>query len=355
MTSNTPLPDRNRVPVPQRRSESPHQVPKNLTPPPESPVVTPKTPQDLASDRAWFGFDDIPVGDEAEDNSRFRDVFAAWAKQTIKLSPVEKKLEEQRTKAKQKKRRIHAVKENIKWAMQADLDEPVAPPPRRQISPAEPTAQAHPQSTANPKSESKTIDININFGSLPKLSSLTKHLPSKNTVKTGLKRHLLTRKGLWVSLSCIVLIGGYFGVSAVIDHFDDSRKNGANGAQAPTYETTLPGGKSIDDLGGWKRVSPPDRDPVFAYSDKIDNVAISVSQQPLPENLKEDTNKKISELAESFGAATKVEANGLTAYIGTSAKGPQSAILVHKGTLILIKSQATVSQDAWQEYINTLR
>lgn len=348
--SDTPLPDRHRVPVPQRRSTPPEQT----TEPPK-PVVSstpqqnpaPKTPEDLASDRASFGFDDIPVGDEPDDDTRFRDVFSAWAKQTIKLSPVEKKLEEQKAKAKQKHRRLNAVKENIKWAMQADLDEPVAP--RRQVPPSSQTPQPSSQ-----KPESKTIDININFGSLPKFPSLRKHFPSKATVQSWLKQHVFTRKGLWVALGCALLVAGYFGVLAILNHMDASRKTGS-GDQSPTYETVLPSGKSIDDLGGWKRVSPPDRDPVFAYSDKIENTAISVSQQPLPEPFKNDTDKKVAELAESFGAATKIEANGITAHIGTSAKGPQSTIIAKDGTLILIKSQATLSQDAWKTYIQTLK
>lgn len=350
--SDTPLPDRNRVPVPQRRSEPPKnkvEAPQPSPPPtPQIPKAPQKTPQDLASDRESFGFDDIPVGDDAEDDANFRDVFSAWAKQTIKLSPVEKKLEEQKAKAKQKRRRIHAVKENIKWAMQADLDEPVAP--RRQVPPPAQTTQ----SGAQPKPESKSIDININFGSLPKFPSLTKHLPSKTAIKSWVKQHVLSRRGLWVALGCALLIAGYFCVSAILDHMDTSRKTGT-GDQSPTYETVLPANKSIDDLGGWKRVSPPDRDPVFAYGDKIENTAISVSQQPLPENFKNDTDKKISELAESFGAATKIEVDGMTAYIGTSAKGPQSTILARNGTLVLIKSQATLSQDAWKEYIQTLK
>lgn len=232
--------------------------------------------------------------------------------------------------------------------MQADLDEPVAP--RRQVPP---TTQATSQST-DKKPENKTIDININFGSLPKFPSLKKHLPSKPAVQSWLKRHVFTRRGLWVAVGCAFLVAGYFGALAILDHMDASRKTGS-GDQSPTYETVLPSGKSIDDLGGWKRVSPPDRDPVFAYSDKIENTAISVSQQPLPEPFKNDTDKKVAELAESFGAATKIEANGITAHIGTSAKGPQSTIIAKDGTLILIKSQATLSQDAWKAYIQTLK
>jgi len=126
-------------------------------------------------------------------------------------------------------------------------------------------------------------------------------------------------------------------------------------AQKPDYSTVLPAGKNIADLGGWGRVSPPDKDPVFAYADQIDGIRITVSQQPLPAGFKDNVKASIADLAKQFSASDVVTADGLTFYIGTSIKGPQSVILAKSGLLILIKSDAKLSHQQWMNYIIALR
>ena len=79
-----------------------------------------------------------------------------------------------------------------------------------------------------------------------------------------------------------------------------------------------------------------------AFADTIDGVPVSVSQQPLPEVFKKDTDAHLSELAKSYNATDKMNADGTTVYIGTSAKGPQSALFVKNNLLILIKSQSKI-------------
>ena len=123
----------------------------------------------------------------------------------------------------------------------------------------------------------------------------------------------------------------------------------------PDYKTALPSGTSIEKLGGWERVSPPEKDPVFAFTDKIGEVSITVSEQPLPNSFKADVGGKISELAKTYNATNILDANGTKVYIGTSAKGPQSTIFTKNDLLILIKSQAKIDDKAWIAYINSLK
>lgn len=124
--------------------------------------------------------------------------------------------------------------------------------------------------------------------------------------------------------------------------------------EVPGFATILPKNKSIDELGGWKRISPPNNDPVFAYTDKLDGVPISISQQPLPPAFKADAATQLAELAKKFNATTKLEADGTTIYLGTSAKGPQSVLFVKNDLLIMIKSQNKVSNGAWETYAKSL-
>ncbi len=119
------------------------------------------------------------------------------------------------------------------------------------------------------------------------------------------------------------------------------------------FQAVLPHGTTIDQLGGWRRVSPPDSAPVFAYSDQIADVQIIVSEQQVPSSLKGDN--KLAELAKKFSATDQLNITHTTAYIGTSAKGPQSVLLIKHDLLVLIKSKDNISDQDWIRYITSLR
>lgn len=125
-------------------------------------------------------------------------------------------------------------------------------------------------------------------------------------------------------------------------------------SKVPTFPTVSPKTKSIETLGGWKRVSPPGKDPVFAYTDSIDGVPIIVSQQALPSSFSDNREQKVAELAKKFNATKTVEVGNTKMYLGTSAKGPQSAIVAKNNILILIKSERKISDKAWVSYLQTL-
>jgi len=120
------------------------------------------------------------------------------------------------------------------------------------------------------------------------------------------------------------------------------------------YQTILPNGKSIKSLGGWERISPMDSDPVYAFADRIGDVSISVSEQPLPPAFSSAPDQQLAQLATAYSATNKIDAGGTTAYIGTNAKGPQSTLFVKKGLLVLIKSQQKIEDKDWITYISSL-
>lgn len=123
----------------------------------------------------------------------------------------------------------------------------------------------------------------------------------------------------------------------------------------PEFRTLLPAGKSAEQLGGWTRISPPDRDAVYAYVDHIGSIRITVSQQRLPADFKRDTDDAVSDLASGYSAKETVEAAGATVHIGTSTKGPQSVIFARDDLLVLIKSDAPVAAKQWADYVSSLR
>lgn len=350
--------ERSRVRIPNRGQPRPSlSQPANQHPP--ATPAKPISKNGSASDRKLFGFDDIPVDDEDMEHVRFRDIIGAWIRQAIKHSPLEDKLKSTSTRTK----RLNELKNDLKWAMQADLDEPVRPhkaptPPAKSSAKSEDIKQKEGRADPN---NSKTIDISISFGSLPKLPSLKKVYLSY--LRPGLNKTwilLKTRKKWVLSISLIIAAGLiYSGASPLIARYTKSEQSSGtvrseNNTQAPEYPTLLPKNTTISELGGWKRVSPPDSNPVFAYTDKINDTIISVSQQPVPNSFKPNVADHVADLAKSFSAKNELDAGGTKVFIGTSSKGPQSAVLVKDDTLILIKAQAKISDSAWITYVQQL-
>lgn len=122
----------------------------------------------------------------------------------------------------------------------------------------------------------------------------------------------------------------------------------------PNYTTILPENKTINSLGGWQRISPPDKEPVYAFSDKVSDTAIIVTEQPITStasfvNNPETYVKNIKDVYEKH-----VTDNSTVFYVGTSTKGPQSVAFSKENLLILIKSEGKLSTKEWANYIQSL-
>lgn len=160
------------------------------------------------------------------------------------------------------------------------------------------------------------------------------------------------RQLMLLGVACVIIIVGSYNYHRV------STTQQTSGPKPPTvvdYQTLTPNGKPVSQLGGWRRVSPKKATPVYAYTDAIDGVDISVSQQPLPDKFIEGTDGELAQLAKDFGATQEIKAEGVRVYIGTSAKGPQSVMLIKDGLLILIKSQTKIADKSWEHYAESLR
>lgn len=178
------------------------------------------------------------------------------------------------------------------------------------------------------------------------------HLPSKKSVK-----HVVKSKRFIIAVSFVATVA--LGASTTYQYYFARQDTAINPETKPLnkleYQTVTPEGKSAQQLGGWQRVSPPDGTPVFAYTDEIDDVPISVSQQPLPEKFFESTDSQLDELAKSFNTTNEIAANGVKIYLGTSSRGPQSVIFIKNGLLVLIKSQSKIDDKSWARYAESLK
>lgn len=152
------------------------------------------------------------------------------------------------------------------------------------------------------------------------------------------------------SVSLLIVIGIIFAFSQQSDTTRASVRE-----QDLDFAAVSPAGESFASLGGLKPSYPDGNAPVYVFGDTIEDVPVNVSQQALPDTIKSDPATGVAEIAKNFNATNTLAAKDLTAYIGTSAKGPQSVIFVKGDTLVLIKSDNKISGPAWVAYIDSLR
>ena len=153
-------------------------------------------------------------------------------------------------------------------------------------------------------------------------------------------------------IAIIMLVVGFSGLGFGIYRAHSSQAEVGN--NQPNFQPLLPAGKTIEQLGGWQKLTAPNKDVFYVYVDDVAGVAVNISQQPLPGKFKNDLTNKMLEMARAYNANVKLDADGTTVYIGTSAKGPQSVLFTKDGVLVLIKSWATIENSAWISYINSL-
>lgn len=169
------------------------------------------------------------------------------------------------------------------------------------------------------------------------------------TLKKPNKTLLLIGIGLIVAGVSIAIV-----TSQVAHHAKTTASSSQKGPNTPDFQALLPSGKSITQLGGWQKLTPPNNQPYYVFVDSIDGIGINVSQQELPASFKDGTDTKVSELAKAYNATDTFTVKDTKVYIGTSAKGPQSVIFTKNGLLIFIKSQKQLTNDAWSKYITSL-
>lgn len=167
------------------------------------------------------------------------------------------------------------------------------------------------------------------------------------------------------SLLVLLLVGawGVFVIRHSLTQSSTSSPSPQNGTKippgkgpkkaTPTFDTLTPSGTTSSQ--NWSLVSPPGRDPVYAYTDKIGGVSVIISQQPLPLTFRAKPEEHVRGLATNYAATDTLDINGLTVYTGISSNGPQSIIFTKGDLLILIKADSTVPDNALRSYISKLR
>jgi|GEM_PF-1332888 len=163
--------------------------------------------------------------------------------------------------------------------------------------------------------------------------------------------------GLILLFICILLVGGYtlfapHPAEVVNVNKQPVKKEPGLIPGKPEYAVLAPVGKTVQDLNGWIR---SDKNPLFVYIDKIGDIQINVSQQPIPEEFMPDVDTQVEKFAKAYKANSKITIGTTVVYIGSTVKGPQSVIFTKNDLLILIASSDKIENDQWIQYINSLQ
>lgn len=217
------------------------------------------------------------------------------------------------------------------------------------------------------------------------LSPETKKLASKlkpiaKKTKSGSKQALKSAKlssGKYLKFSQIALknkkISGALGVIAVVivvgaltfNRLDKPNVSiqgvqGANDATnkipvnvTPDFATLSPADKSIEDLGGFARVSPDSSAPAYAYKDTIVAIPIRLTQQESPEKFNSNP-EQLEKTANDFNANKLIQVDELKVYTGLSDAGQQTTIFVKDGLLVFVTADKEIPEVEWVRYITNL-
>ena len=222
----------------------------------------------------------------------------------------------------------------------------------REPKPVEPAEQVrHPRT--------KTIEIRLTLPTIPKVQSWAD--VRRLLAGTVHKIRRSSRRARIVS-SALALLGILLCYHFIANHSAQTTANATGIANppaltkgTPNYATVLPAGKNIQQLGGWTRISPKGKNPVYAYADQINGTSVDVSEQPLPPGFEKNPDDEVAQLAKNFNATEKIPAADTNIYIATFSDNSQSVIGYKDNVLLLMKSNALLPPTKWVAYVDTLQ
>lgn len=202
----------------------------------------------------------------------------------------------------------------------------------------------------NPKNipkQTKKVDVSLKL-SIPSIKFSVPKLPS---IPKPLQK--LSRKARIGGSAAVILIIAIFLVTTSGDKNIEKTDTLGKSSTAPTYDTVLPGGKESNTTNGKLRFDPDKQ--VASFTDTIGPTTITVSQQPIPENFKNNIDEEVKKLAEGFSATEIINESNPKAYLGNDVKGAQTVIFHKNGVLVFILSSRAIEKYQWAEYITLLQ
>lgn len=229
-------------------------------------------------------------------------------------------------------------------------------PPKPQM-PAEPFFQTSkaakrdkPVEAFDVPADKRPVQVSINL-SLPSVDTLEPLIYRAKQLKKVAKLRPSAKQLKIVGVICgiaVLSVAGYNVVPGML-HKDQGSQVLADKVEKPTYAVTKPSSTEAE------QVKFDSEKKVASYGDKVNGITVVVSQQPLPASFKEDPFGQLEKIATSFSATESFAVNDFKVFIGTSAKGPQSLLLIKDKKLIFLRSDSKIPNADWVTYIETMK
>jgi hypothetical protein len=94
---------------------------------------------------------------------------------------------------------------------------------------------------------------------------------------------------------------------------------------------------------------------LLGFTDKYEGASLTISQQPLPDAFKTDSNS-LNKAAQSINAKEVVDTGKGIVYISTNKNGVEQIIVFNtKDLLVFVRSDKKLSKDQWGTYVDQLK
>lgn len=128
---------------------------------------------------------------------------------------------------------------------------------------------------------------------------------------------------------------------------------GAGTGKAPSFSPVFPSSRK-EALAKTKHTYDSGRQ-LYSYQDSFEGAAITVSQQPLPTDIKKNP-ATLKDIAAKIGATEKVDTAFGSAYIATSPnKSSQRVVAVYRDLLLFVETVKAYDAETWKFYLESLR
>jgi hypothetical protein len=195
----------------------------------------------------------------------------------------------------------------------------------------------------------KEIAISL---TIPKLKK--PKIPKKHAKKAA--RALKSAPKWAYAVAVLVALPAFLITLGVINHKPATKKPSVQGESKVAiadFQTVTPDG-DITNTTSQKVTYDPGK-KVASFTDKINGYEVTVSMQKLPDTFKPNIADNVKKVADQFSATTVLAVDNGSAYLGTSAKGPQSVVGYRGDLLVFMKSDTKIDAKAWAEYFNSLK
>jgi len=278
------------------------------------------------------------------DDFHFKDILRAWFRQAIRNSPLEKQLKKANGKKKQLAQKKNAVKNDLKWALMADLDEPVGKR-RTQRKKPDTSLAVHIRKFIGGLSKNQRMAVaTVAIGLLllliwPRQTSA----PNQSNIPAGSTAPVVQSQSPQASQ-----------VSTPAQSPQPSPQQTPTATTNSSAKVLLPMGKTTTDVFNYYHSIDTSGAPYYSYNDTFRGASIKVTERQVNDANRSGIVATLTQMAGDNTTYDKVTSGSMTIYIDKTNKQNQTVTFEKNGILITIQSSPGLENSAWSWFADNL-